>query len=57
MGSIKLCVIAPEFLPVWGGVGTYLVELIRHLPKDIEVYVVTPMRESIGGKKVSSSDL
>jgi glycosyltransferase involved in cell wall biosynthesis len=32
------------------------VELVRHLPKDIEVHVVTPMRESIGGKKVSSSD-
>jgi glycosyltransferase involved in cell wall biosynthesis len=49
-------VIAPEFLPVWGGVGTYLVELVRHLPKDIEVHVVTPMRESFGGKKVSTYD-
>jgi glycosyltransferase involved in cell wall biosynthesis len=56
MGSIRVCVIAPEFLPIWGGVGTYLVELVRHLPKDVEVHVVTPMRESIGGKKVSSSD-
>ena len=28
--------LAPEFLPVWGGVGTYIVELVRHLPKDIE---------------------
>ena len=53
---MKLCVIAPEFLPVWGGVGTYLVELVRHLPKDIEVHVVTPMRESIGGKRISSRD-
>jgi glycosyltransferase involved in cell wall biosynthesis len=56
MGRMKLCVIAPEFLPVWGGVGTYLVELVRHLPRNIEVHVVTPMRESIGRKRVSSRD-
>jgi glycosyltransferase involved in cell wall biosynthesis len=56
MGSMKLCVIAPDFLPVWGGVGTYLVELVRHLPKDIEVHVVTPMREGIGQSKVCTTD-
>jgi glycosyltransferase involved in cell wall biosynthesis len=48
--------LAPEFLPVWGGVGTYIVELVRHLPKDIEVHVVTPMRESLGKEKISTSD-
>jgi glycosyltransferase involved in cell wall biosynthesis len=48
--------LAPEFLPVWGGVGTYIVELIRHLPKDIEVHVVTPMREGLGKEKISTSD-
>jgi glycosyltransferase involved in cell wall biosynthesis len=48
--------LAPEFLPVWGGVGTYIVELVRHLPKDIEVDVVTPMRESLGKEKITTSD-
>lgn len=48
--------LAPEFLPVWGGVGTYIVELVRHLPKDIEVHVVTPMREGFGEEKISTSD-
>jgi len=48
--------VAPEFLPVWGGVGTYVVELVRHLPEDIEVHVVTPMRESFGKEKVSTYD-
>ena len=48
--------LAPEFLPVWGGVGTYIVELVRHLPKDVEVHVVTPMREGFGGEKISTSD-
>ncbi len=48
--------LAPEFLPVWGGVGTYIVELVRHLPKDVEVHVVTPWRKNIGNSSVSSDD-
>ena len=48
--------LAPEFLPVWGGVGTYIVELVRHLPKDVKIHVVTPMRECIGKEKISSKD-
>jgi glycosyltransferase involved in cell wall biosynthesis len=48
--------LAPEFLPVWGGVGTYTVELIQHLPKKIEVHVVTPKRVSIGRSKISTHD-
>src|SRR3972149_10282946 len=55
-GSMKICMLAPEFLPVWGGVGTYIVDLVRHLPKDTEVHVVTPMREGFGKDKISSSD-
>jgi glycosyltransferase involved in cell wall biosynthesis len=54
LDPVKLCMLAPEFLPVWGGVGTYIVELLRHLPKDIEIHVLTPMRESIGTEKASS---
>ncbi|MFX0203986.1 MAG: hypothetical protein ACFFCW_48430, partial [Candidatus Hodarchaeota archaeon] len=50
---MKICILAPEFLPAWGGVGTYTFELVRHLPKDIEVHVVTPLRESLGKEKVS----
>lgn len=48
--------LAPEFLPVLGGVGTYIVELVRHLPKDIEVHVITPMREGFGTEKISTAD-
>jgi hypothetical protein len=53
---MRICVLAPEFLPVWGGVGTYTAELIRHLPKNIEVYVVTPRRMGIGKSKISTYD-
>ena len=53
---MKICMLAPDFLPVWGGVGTYIVELVRHLPKDIEVHVVTPFRIGFGKEKISTSD-
>jgi len=48
--------LAPEFLPVWGGVGTYIVELVRHLPKTIEIHVVAPSRERLGSSQVKTSD-
>jgi glycosyltransferase involved in cell wall biosynthesis len=53
---MKICILAPEFLPVWGGVGTYIVELVRHLPKNIEIHVVTPWRACLGSSNVSTSD-
>ena len=39
--------LAPEFLPNWGGVGTYIVELIKHLPEDFEIIVITPNRGEV----------
>lgn len=52
---MNICLLAPEFPPVWGGVGTYSFELVKHLPKQIEVHILTPRRKSfVGGKKVHS---
>ncbi|RLI52394.1 MAG: hypothetical protein DRP09_18020 [Candidatus Thorarchaeota archaeon] len=53
---MKIAMLAPEFLPVWGGVGTYVVELVRNFPKDVEVHVITPFRKRIGNRVVSSGD-
>ncbi|MCO6042252.1 glycosyltransferase family 4 protein [Thermococcus alcaliphilus] len=54
--GIRVAMLAPEFLPVWGGVGTYAVELVRNFPEDVEVHVITPFRERIGDKMASSAD-
>ena len=43
--------LAPEFPPVRGGVGTYIVELIQNLPSDIEVHVVTLKRNGFSKKE------
>jgi glycosyltransferase involved in cell wall biosynthesis len=48
--------LAPEFLPVWGGVGTYIVELIRHLPRSVEVFVVAPSRDRVGRENARTTD-
>jgi len=48
--------LAPELLPIWGGVGTYIVELIRHLPSTVEVEVVTPYRTRIGSIPAATSN-
>jgi glycosyltransferase involved in cell wall biosynthesis len=49
--------LAPEFYPVWGGVGTYIIELVRHLPSSVEIFVLTPRRSSFDGKMgLSKSD-
>ena len=53
---MKVCILAPEFLPVWGGVGSYVVDLVRYLPKSIELHVVAPSRERFGGQTVQKSD-
>ena len=50
---MKICILAPEFLPVWGGVGTYIIELVRHLPTDISIHVVAPYRGSLGNDGIS----
>lgn len=51
--------LAPEFFPVWGGVGSYTVELIKSLPENIEIHVVTLKRNIPGfsGKEYSNEDV
>jgi glycosyltransferase involved in cell wall biosynthesis len=45
MDEINLCMLAPEFFPVWGGVGTYIIELLKYLPENVNVHVVTLKRK------------
>jgi glycosyltransferase involved in cell wall biosynthesis len=41
MEKIRVCLLATEFLPNWGGVGTYCIELARALADKVELHVVT----------------
>ncbi|MFH1072171.1 MAG: hypothetical protein V1743_01960 [Nanoarchaeota archaeon] len=41
---MRVAILAPEFIPTWGGVGIYTVELVRELARysDLEIHVITP---------------
>lgn len=52
---MRICILAPEFIPVWGGAGTYTQELVRHLPREYEIHVVTPRRKRIGSDTIDVS--
>ncbi|MGD0423870.1 MAG: glycosyltransferase family 4 protein [Candidatus Bathyarchaeia archaeon] len=53
---MRICILAPEFIPVWGGAGTYTQELVRHLPKEHELHVVAPKRKSFGSQAIETSE-
>lgn len=44
METLRICLLAPEFLPVRGGVGTYSVGLVRELSRFADVTVLTLTR-------------
>jgi len=42
---LTICYIAPEYFPVWGGTGSYSIQLIKNLPKNTDIHVVTLKRK------------
>ena len=44
MSALKICLLAPEFLPNWGGVGTYCIELAKAIAGKVELHVATVER-------------
>lgn len=43
--KMNIAFIAPEFLPNWGGAGTYAIELVKHLSQIHNVHVITVKRK------------
>lgn len=50
---MNVLMLAPEFLPVWGGVGTYCIELARNL-RGAEIHVLTPKRVGFTGGDIEN---
>jgi len=57
MESIKVCLLTSEFLPNWGGTGTYCIELSRALADKVELHVVTLGRDEKGKLIYSKEDM
>jgi glycosyltransferase involved in cell wall biosynthesis len=49
---VRVCFLAPELYPIWGGGGTYAVGLLRCLPKKVEVHVLAMRRKVPESKEV-----
>jgi glycosyltransferase involved in cell wall biosynthesis len=56
METLRVCLLAPDFLPVWGGAGTYAVELSRELSRLVDLTVVTLERGN-GGPSVTRAQM
>ena len=41
---MKILMLAPEFLPAWGGVGVYIYEITKNMPRNVEIHILTPNR-------------
>lgn len=44
MRRIRLALLAAEFLPNWGGAGTYNINLVDALKDELEIHVIAPQR-------------
>jgi len=53
---LRVGIVAPEFLPVRGGVGTHIVELVSHMPQDVELFVITLRRKIPGTDEFMDRD-
>jgi glycosyltransferase involved in cell wall biosynthesis len=56
METLRVCLLAPDFLPVYGGAGTYSVELSRELSRLVDLTIVTLERGS-GGDSVTRAQM
>ena len=53
---MKVCLLAPEFLPNHGGIGVYCSELVRTLRDRVEFTVLTLQRHE-GGRTMTQDEL
>ncbi len=54
---MNVLMLTPEFLPVWGGAGTYVVEIAKNMPqRDIQVHIITPKRIRFGSQLLATYD-
>ena len=47
MVTLRVLMLTPEFLPVHGGVGNYVLEIARNFQDDVNVHIVTPRCDSL----------
>jgi glycosyltransferase involved in cell wall biosynthesis len=54
---MNIALIAPELFPNWGGAGTYIIEIAKHLSKRHNVHVITLKRKIDNGSSYSNDKI
>ncbi len=54
---MRVAIVTPEFLPNWGGIGTYTAQLAKHLPSDYDVHVISLSRRKEDQEESHRSDI
>ncbi len=49
---MRICIVSPEFVPNWGGIGTYVLQLAKNLDDEFEVHVITLRRAGASAKSL-----
>ena len=52
---LRILILTPEFMPVYGGVGNYVLQIARNMPPDVSVKIVTP-RHTLGTENASTAN-
>jgi glycosyltransferase involved in cell wall biosynthesis len=54
---LNIALVAPEFLPNWGGAGTYIIEIAKYLSKRHNVHVITLKRQIDNGSAYNNDKI
>jgi glycosyltransferase involved in cell wall biosynthesis len=49
---MNVLMLTPDFYPVWGGVGSYVNQIAKKMPKNHVIHILTPKRTQYGNKKL-----
>jgi len=49
---MRICIVSPEFVPNWGGIGTYVLQLAKNLDDEFDVHVITMKRAGSSAKSL-----
>ncbi len=53
---MNVLMLTSDFYPAWGGIGTYVSELVHNLPDDLTMHVLTPKRLQLGKTKFNGTE-
>ena len=54
---MRIAIVTPEFMPNWGGIGTYVEQLAENLPNECDVHIITLGRKTHGNAALETDEV